>query len=196
MGSLAADGRQIIDMAGGTDEEAGPAGAAGGGKIPEGGQNLAFGAPTHHGDGGGVLDFMAHPDAFAAEDAVALALGVSGFGQAQLLGHDLEGRNFRTPGQEQVHDKPPGFLDFFGVGLDGNPFGHRVGAGRGELGAGPVGDLHHAEAAAAVGFEALEMAQGGNRQAQLAGGFEDRGPFRDFNGPIVDRQVNHRFFHG
>ncbi len=195
-GSLAADGRQVVDMPGRTHEEAGPAGAAGGGKIPEGGHDLAFGAPAHHGDGGGMLDFMAHPHAFAAQDTVALALGVSGFGQAQLLGHDLEGRNFRAPGQEQIHDKSPGFLDFFGVGLDGDPFGHRIGAGRGELGAGPVGDFHHAEAAAAVGFEALEMAQGGNREAQLAGGLEDRGPFRNFNGPVVDRQVNHRFFHG
>ena len=138
---------------------------------------------------------MAHPHAFAAQDAVAVAFGVTGFGQPQLLGHHLEGRNLRAPGQEQVHDKPPGFLHFFGVGLDGDPLGHRIGAGRGEQGAGPGGDLHHAEAAAPVRFEALEMAQGGDSKAQLAGGLEDRGPLRNFYGPIVDGQVDHWGFH-
>ena len=193
-GGLAADFGQVVDMAGGTDKETGAAGAAGGRKIPEGGHDLAFGAPAHHGDGGGMLDFMAHPHAFAAQDAVALAFGVTGFGQPQLLGHHLEGRHLRAPGQEQVDDKPPGFLHFFGVGLDGDPLGHRVGAGRGEQGAGPGGDFHHAEAAAPVGFEALNMAQGGDSEAQLAGGLQDRGPFRNFDGPIVDGQVDHMSF--
>ena len=134
---------------------------------------------------------MAHPHTFAAQDAVALAFRVTGFGQTQLLGHHLEGRNFRTPGEEQVHDKPPGFLHFLGLGLDADALGHRVGAGRGEQGAGPIGDFHHAEAAAPVRFEAVEMAQGRDSKAQLAGGLEDRGPFRNFDGPIVDGQVDH-----
>ena len=134
---------------------------------------------------------MAHPHAFAAQDAVAVALGVTGPGHPQLLGHHLEGRDCRTPGQEQVDDKPPGFLHLDGVGLDDETLGHRIGAGRGEQGAGPGGDLHHAEATAPVWFEALEMAQGGDSEAQLAGGLEDRGPFRNFDGPIVDGQVDH-----
>ncbi len=138
-----------------------------------------------------MLDFMAHPDAFAAQDAVAVAFGVTGFRQTQLLGHHLEGRNVRAPGQEQVHDKLTGLLNFFGIGFNGDALGHRIGAGRGEQGAGPGRDLHHAEAAAPVRFEALEMAQGGDRKAQLAGGLEDRGPLRNFDRPIVDGQVDH-----
>ena len=178
-------------MAGGADEGAGSAGAADFGKLPEGSGHLALGAPAHEADGPDVLQFMADPDALAAEDAVAVALGKAGLRDPQLLGHLPEFGNLGTAGPQEVDNQTAAFQDLFGVGEDLEALGHRVGAGGGEQGAVARGHFHQAEATAAVRLDGLVIAQGGDIDPQLAGRFQNGGPFRDLHRSVVNGQVNH-----
>jgi len=161
------------------------------GKLAERRGDLALGAPVHHADGAHPLDLETHAHAFAAQNAVAVTLGEAWRLETHLPGHFLEGRHFRTAGQQEVHDQAAAFPDFLSVGLHHEPVRGRIGAGCGELGAGAVGHFHKAQAAAAVGLEAFLVAQGGNGDTQLSGGFEDGGAFGDFDGLVVNGQGYH-----
>ena len=90
-------------------------------KIPEGRHHLPLGAPAHHADGGGVLDFMAHPHAFAAQDAVALALGKLGSASPSSWAMTWRAGTSGHRDSSRSMTNLPGFLDFFGVGQDRDP---------------------------------------------------------------------------
>ena len=106
-------------MPGGADEEAGPAGAADGSEnSPKGVITSRLAPRPIMADGAHVLQFVADPDALAAQDAVAVALGETGSSQPQLPGpSSCRAGHLGAPGQEQVDDQAAAFQHLLGVGL-------------------------------------------------------------------------------
>ena len=79
--------------------------------------------------------------------------------------HLLEGRNLGAPGQKQIHDQAAACVYLFRLGLHYQAISYRVGAGRGELGAGTGGHFHQTEAATAVRFQAFLITESGDVDA-------------------------------
>ena len=91
-------------------------------------------------------------------------------------------------GQQQVEDVPPGLADRGGVALHADGRSNRI-AARG-LQRPLAFDLDHADAADAGQAEVFVIAEGGNTDAQLLGGLEDRRAQRHRDGMSVDRKFD------
>ena len=92
-------------------------------------------------------------------------------------------------GQQQFDDQPPRLAHAARVGVDLHALGDRHGTGRGQVHH-PF-DLDHADAAGADGLQSFDVAERGDADARLLSGVQDRGAFGDFDGRIVDRQLDH-----
>ena len=161
-----------------------------------------------------VLDLVADRDAAAAGDALA---GVADERRGAVVDH-LEGllalvaqlADAEVVGQraqlavggaaadlavavvlreEQLDDRLAAVAHLAGVGLDDHAVGRRL-AARGDQRAGAL-DLDEADAAGADGLDVLEVAEGGDLHAGLAGRLEDRGALRDLDLDVVNGQGWH-----
>ena len=101
----------------------------------------------------------------------------------------LTGQTFLiVDGQQQLQGHPAGFLDLGRIGENLHPFVDRIDTGSHQR-AGPL-HLHHAHAAGANLVDILQIAQGGNINTGVAGGFQNGGIRRHFIGNAVDLNID------
>ena len=167
--------------------------------------------------GADVLDLGADAHAAAALDALARVAEQGGrrgidplagplarvgdFADAQLGGQGLKLAVFAAVAglalavvlrEQQFDHGPPGVADAAGVRKDLHPRRGRHGAGSAEVPR-PF-DLDHADAAGADRLQAFHVAERGDLDARLLGRGQERGAFGNFDGDVVDGQVDHCLF--
>ena len=92
--------------------------------------------------------------------------------------------------QQQFQVDLPGRPELGGIGLDVHALGNRQDAGRAERAGAGIHDTH---AAGADLVDILQVAQRGDVDPSLFGGFENRRAGGDFNTDAVNRKLNEIF---
>jgi hypothetical protein len=108
-----------------------------------------------------------------AQDAVVLFQLEARGGNPVLSGQLADGLHLRAAGQEQLQAHAPALVHALRVGLHLQALTDLVVAGGHQALAPALGDLHHAQAAAAVGFQRGVVAQGGDLHSPGPGRFQD-----------------------
>jgi hypothetical protein len=144
----------------------------------EGEIHSAMIAPADKTDGPGLVRFFTHTHTPSAKNAVVVAKGVSGLGDATPHGDILDGLGIGCLGYEQFRDVAPQFLHAVGVGIDHHAFLGHQGARSSDLGTTVLYMFNDTEPTGAYFGHGREMAQVRNADAVKEGGVQDARTFR------------------